>query len=172
LGLREITEMTAQETFVTRLRRHRQRNRISLEEIAADTRVKPELLEALEKNDLSEWPRGVYARAWIRAYAAAVGLDPMDTVDEFCRLFPQGDRRVRSTIEEIAAIVAQPSEYETDIAPELDRRRRSSEINVMRKAAWHATAKAAVASAGRTLWTCAAGVVTSPHNRKRQPRTS
>ena len=44
--------MTPQETFVIRLRRHRQRNRISLEEIAVETNVKPELLEALEKNDL------------------------------------------------------------------------------------------------------------------------
>ncbi len=61
--------MTPQETFVTRLRRHRQRNRVSLEEIAAETRVKRELIEALENNDLSEWPRGLYARALIRTYA-------------------------------------------------------------------------------------------------------
>ena len=54
--------MTPQETFVTRLRRHRERNRIALEDIAAETRVKKELFEALEANDLSEWPRGLYAR--------------------------------------------------------------------------------------------------------------
>ena len=101
--------MTPQETFVTRLRRHRQRNGISLDEMATDTRVKRALLEALEQNDLSEWPRGLYARAWIRAYATAVGLDPIDTVDEFCRLFPQGDRRANSTIKEIASIVASES---------------------------------------------------------------
>src|ERR671913_938849 len=108
--------MTPQETFVIRLRRHRQRNRISLEEIAIETNVKPELLEALENNDLSEWPRGLYARSWIRAYASAVGLDPIDTVDEFCRLFPQGDRRARATIREIAEIVATPSEYRDEFS--------------------------------------------------------
>ena len=103
--------MTPQETFVTRLRRHRQRNRVSLEEIAAQTCVKRELLEALENNDLSEWPRGLYARALIRTYATVVGLDPGDVVDEFCRLFPEGDRRANGTIRDIAAIVASPSEY-------------------------------------------------------------
>jgi hypothetical protein len=49
--------MNPQETFVTRLRRHRERNRISLDEIAAASRVKKELFEALEANDLSAWPR-------------------------------------------------------------------------------------------------------------------
>jgi cytoskeletal protein RodZ len=108
--------MSPQETFVTRLRRHRQKCRISLEELAQDTRVKKELLEALENNDLSQWPRGLYARAWIRSYAWVVGLDPDDTVDEFCRLFPHGDRRVNGTIREMAAIVASPSEYHDEFA--------------------------------------------------------
>lgn len=103
--------MSPQETFVTRLRRHRQRCRISLDEIAAEMRVKKELLVALENNDLSEWPKGLYSRAWIRAYATAVGIDPGDTVDEFCRLFPQGDRRVHGTMREMAVIIAATPEY-------------------------------------------------------------
>src|SRR5919106_4113829 len=128
--------MTPQETFVTRLRRHRQRNRISLEEIAVETNVKPELLEALENNDLSEWPRGLYARSWIRAYASAVGLDPMDTIDEFCRLFPQGDRRAQPMIEEMAVIVSHTSEYTQEVTPEQERRRTALEINVLQKQPW------------------------------------
>ena len=113
----------AQETFIARLRRHRERNQISIQQIAITTRVKPELFEAFERNDLSGWPRGLYARAWIRGYATVIGLDAIDTVDEFCRLFPQGDRRMATTVQEVAAIVAHPSEYREDIAPELDRRR-------------------------------------------------
>jgi transcriptional regulator with XRE-family HTH domain len=107
--------MTTQETFVTRLRRHRERNRISLEELALETNIKPAMLEALEQNDLTEWPRGLYARAWIRAYAEAVGLDPEDTVDDFCRLFPNGDRRAKETIRGLAAIVASSPEYRDEI---------------------------------------------------------
>ena len=80
--------MTLQETFTTRLRCCRERNHLSLEQLARATRIKRDMLDALERNDLGRWPCGVYARAWIRAYACAVGLDPIDTVDEFCRLYP------------------------------------------------------------------------------------
>jgi Helix-turn-helix domain len=116
--------MTEQETFTTRLRRHRERNRIALADISRDTRVKLELLEALERNDLSGWPKGLYARAYVRAYAAAIGLDGDATVNEFCRLFPHGDRRVESVIREIADIVASQSEFRYDYryASETDRR--------------------------------------------------
>jgi hypothetical protein len=119
--------MTEQETFTTRLRRHRERSRMPLDEISRDTRVKLELLEALEHNDLSAWPRGLYARAYVRAYAAAIGLDGDDTVNEFCRLFPHGDRRVEPVIREIAGIVASRSEFDYDYkyASESDRRRSS-----------------------------------------------
>jgi cytoskeletal protein RodZ len=96
--------MNPQLTFVTRLRRARQRSGITLEQIAGQTRVKRELLEAFENNDLTDWPRGLYARAWIRGYAAAVGLEPSDTVDEFCRLYLHGDRRARSTMRELATL--------------------------------------------------------------------
>lgn len=143
--------MTPQEAFVARLRRHRQRNDLSLDEIAADTRVKRELLEALENNDLSKWPRGLYARAWIRAYASAVGLDPIDTVDEFCRLFPHGDRRAQATMQEIAAIVSAPSEYRDEFSHTEDRRRASTpqpERHVLPKMAWHAP----IVQTARAVW--------------------
>jgi len=158
--------MSPQETFVTRLRRHRQRNRITLEDIAADTRVKRELLEALENNDLSEWPRGLYARAWIRAYASAVGLDPIDTVDEFCRLFPHGDRRASVTIQDIASIVASSSEYRDEFAHPEDRRRSTPEINVLPRTPWYAP----LAQRARAIW---AKLATAPYARiRRTPRTS
>ena len=160
--------MTPQETFVTRLRRHRQRNGISLEEMATDTRVKPALLEALERNDLSEWPRGLYARAWIRAYATAVGLDPIDTVDEFCRLFPQGDRRANSTIKEIASIVASESAYRDEFDHPQDRRRRGATADVPPPPAWHAPVTQGV----RALWMRAATAVAPYLRARRAPRTS
>ncbi len=120
--------MTPQESFVTRLRRHRQRNQISLDDIAVATRVNRGLLEGLEKNDLTGWPRGLYARAWIRGYSAIVGLDPDDTVNDFCRLYPQGDRRAQGTILEMAAIVAEPPAYRDEF-PHEDRRRRATDVS-------------------------------------------
>jgi transcriptional regulator with XRE-family HTH domain len=128
--------MTPQETFITRLRRHRERNHISLDEIAAQTRIKRDQLEAFERGELDAWPRGIYARAWVRGYASVIGLDPIDTVDEFCKLFPQGDRRAHGTFRDFAAIIAHPTTYQDEFEnaadmPEGDRRRPSPPINVV-----------------------------------------
>jgi hypothetical protein len=114
--------MNPQEAFVTRLRRQRERNHVSLDAIARDTRIRRELLDAFEENDLSGWPSGVYARSWIRSYAAAVGLDPSQTVDEFCRVFPRADRRGQASVEQIAAAVALASEFHDEFAGFADRR--------------------------------------------------
>jgi transcriptional regulator with XRE-family HTH domain len=114
--------MNPQLTFVARLRRERQRRGISLDQIALQTRVKRELLEGFENNDLTDWPRGRYARAWVREYALAVGLDPADTVDEFCRLYLHGDRRARSTMRDIAAVSETESGYRDEF-PHEERRR-------------------------------------------------
>jgi hypothetical protein len=160
--------MNPQETFIARLRRHRERNGVVLAEIVTETRVKLELLEAFERNDLSEWPRGLYARAWVRAYASAIGLDPIDTVDEFCRLFPHGDRRAGGTVQEIAAIVAHQSEYRDEFGHEVDRRRVEGEHVVLPKPAWHA-------SLGQTSRQLLARMASqaSPYLRlKRTPRTT
>jgi len=130
--------MTPQETFIARVRRHRERNHISLDEIVSQTRIKRDQLEAFERGDLETWPRGIYARAWIRSYASVIGLDPIDTVDEFCKLFPQGDRRAQPTFRDFAAIIAHPSTYQDEfehVADE-DRRRSTPEINVMPSASW------------------------------------
>jgi cytoskeletal protein RodZ len=132
--------MDPQDAFVTRLRRYRERSQISLDEIATMTRVKRELLEAFERNDLSEWPRGLYARAWVRAYASAVGLDPSDTVDEFCRLFPHGDRRLGGTIQEIATIVAHASEYRDEFGHVVERRRSEQVAVVPQQQTWYLAA--------------------------------
>ena len=69
--------------FGDRLRRQRQRKNLSLTEIAATTKVGASHFAALERGDCSRWPGGVYNRAFIRAYAQAVGLDPDETAAEF-----------------------------------------------------------------------------------------
>ncbi len=130
--------MTPQETFIARVRRHRERNHISLDEIVSQTRIRRDQLEAFERGDLEAWPRGIYARAWIRSYSSVIGLDPIDTVDEFCKLFPQGDRRAQPTFRDFAAIIAHPSTYQDEfehVADE-DRRRSTPEVNVMPSASW------------------------------------
>jgi transcriptional regulator with XRE-family HTH domain len=130
--------MTPQETFISRLRRHRERNHISLEEIVSQTRIKREQLEAFERGDLENWPRGIYARAWVRGYASIIGLDPIDTVDEFCKLFPHGDRRAQPTFRDFAAIIAHASTYQDEFEhiADNDRRRSTPQVDVPPSPTW------------------------------------
>jgi transcriptional regulator with XRE-family HTH domain len=81
--------MTARELFGPGLRQQRERQGLTLAAVADNTKISPHLLTALERGDVSRWPGGLYRRAFVRAYAAAVGLPPEPTVVEFVRLFPE-----------------------------------------------------------------------------------
>jgi hypothetical protein len=74
-----------------RLRAVRERRRISIATIAESTKILGALLEGLENDDVSRWPTGLYRRAFIRAYATAIGLDPEPIVREFLARFPEPD---------------------------------------------------------------------------------
>lgn len=97
--------MSDQQTFGPRLRRERERRGISIQTIAAATKVGADLWEGLERNDFSRWPSGIFARAFVRDYARVVGLEPEELVDEFCRLFPLGDRRTDRLIKAQAELI-------------------------------------------------------------------
>jgi cytoskeletal protein RodZ len=73
--------------FGTRLREARERSGVSLRDIAAHTNISVANLEAIERNDPSRLPGGIFARAFVRSYAAEVGLDPEATVREFVETF-------------------------------------------------------------------------------------
>jgi len=75
--------------FGSRLRYQRERRNLSLASIAESTKINQALLAALERGDLAQWPAGLYRRAFIRAYAAAIGLTSESIVLEFVRLFPE-----------------------------------------------------------------------------------
>jgi hypothetical protein len=77
-----------EETFGGRLRRERERRQIPLSSISANSKISPHFFEALERNDVSHWPRGIFRRAFIRAYATGVGLDPDTIAKEFLENFP------------------------------------------------------------------------------------
>jgi transcriptional regulator with XRE-family HTH domain len=115
--------MSPREAFGPNLRRLRLERGVSLEEIAQSTKVLVSLWAGLERNDLSRWPSGIYARSYLRDYARAIGADPDSTVDEFCRWFPQGDRRVQKIVQEHAEIVGHTElTWKDDVAPREDRR--------------------------------------------------
>jgi transcriptional regulator with XRE-family HTH domain len=107
--------MSAREAFGPNLRRLRIQRGVSLEQIAAATKVSASLWAGLERNDLSRWPTGIYARSYVRDYAHAIGVDPEVTVDEFCRWFSQGDRRAAGSIREHAEIVGHTPEFRDEV---------------------------------------------------------
>jgi transcriptional regulator with XRE-family HTH domain len=76
------------EEFGVRLRQERERRKISLDSIAATTKVNVALFEGLERGDVSRWPSGIFRRSFVRAYASAIGLDPDAVVREFLERFP------------------------------------------------------------------------------------
>jgi transcriptional regulator with XRE-family HTH domain len=117
--------MGEREAFGPNLRRIRVQRNISLDDIAAATKVSVDLWSGLERNDFSRWPSGIYARAYIRAYAIEIGVDPDATVDEFCRSFPQGDRRAARVVKEQAAIVGHQLRWKDDLKPAIGRDRRA-----------------------------------------------
>ncbi len=89
--------------FGGKLRLARERRGISLRQIAASTKISVAVLEALERNDISKLPGGIFSRAFVRSYAIEVGLDPDATVDEFLERFqaePAAPTDVRAAIPE------------------------------------------------------------------------
>ena len=75
------------------LRRERLARNVTLDEVEARTKFGRHLLEDLERNNLKSWPRErFYRENFLRAYAAAIGLDPREVVERFREEFPVADR--------------------------------------------------------------------------------
>lgn len=74
--------------FGGKLRAARVRKGLSLREIANATKISVSVLEALEHNDLSRLPGGIFSRAFVRSYAVEVGLDPEEAIQDFIAQFP------------------------------------------------------------------------------------
>src|SRR5512142_1812882 len=89
-------------SFGARLRQRREEQSIPLSAIAEQTKIKESLLDALERDDVSRWPSGIFRRAYVRAYAHAIGLSPEAVVREFLELYPDPPEDVRA----IAAAVS------------------------------------------------------------------
>lgn len=104
-------------SFGSRLRSYRQWRGIDLDTIAQSTKIRVGLFEALERDDTSQWPSGIYRRAFIRAYATAVGLDPESTVSEFLERFPDPKDEGRVSGREGGRTCAMPLSYSVPAEP-------------------------------------------------------
>src|SRR4051794_20125269 len=64
-----------------RLRRARTSRGEQLAELAAGIGVRESVLRGIEDGRFDQLPPGIYARAAIRSYSSAVGLDPVEILD-------------------------------------------------------------------------------------------
>lgn len=96
--------------FGTRLRTAREERGVTLRDIAQHTKISVGTLEALERNDASRLPGGIFSRSYVRSYALEVGLDADRTVREFVETFPE---------------YAAPADIEPTVAVTFDDRRSS-----------------------------------------------
>jgi len=61
--------------------------KLTTSEIAAATRMKVQMVEALEREDFDEIAAPIYGKGFIRLYAEYVGLDPKPLIDEYMMRF-------------------------------------------------------------------------------------
>ena len=75
--------------FGARMRGAREQRGVSLRQIAETTKLSVSALDALERNDISRLPGGIFSRGFVRSYAAEIGVDPEQAVREFLSQFPE-----------------------------------------------------------------------------------
>ena len=74
------------------LKKAREARGLTLSQVAARTKIAVTALDALERNDFSRLPGGIFGRSFVRAYALEVGTDPDETVARFIELLEQSER--------------------------------------------------------------------------------
>lgn len=109
------------EDLGAQLKRARDERGLSLSEIANRTKIAVTALEALERNDLSKLPGGIFGRAFVRAYAAELGLDGDKTVADFHVALEEEERRAAERGARRIEITADDREF-------LERQRRAVRI--------------------------------------------
>ncbi len=120
---RERPAGNPRQVFGARLKSARERRGITLKTVAATTKVATSLFEALERGDVSRWPKGLYRRAFFRGYVVAIGLPTDSTVDEFLRLFPDEYTPIPRTARAADEPGTDPFALRLTMAPETRRAR-------------------------------------------------
>src|SRR5947208_14630864 len=81
--------------FGSTFKKGRESKGISLDRIAAETRISTRFLLAIENEEFNLLPGGIFNRGFVRAYAEKVGIDPDQAVADYERLLaatpPPGD---------------------------------------------------------------------------------
>ena len=125
--------------FGAHLRKAREDRGVTLRQIATTTKISMVALEALEREDFSRLPGGIFSRAFVRAYALEVGLEPDQTVAAFVQEYDKAASRQAERIPR-PEVTADDREF-------LERQHRASII-----LRWVIIALVLIVIAGLVLW--------------------
>lgn len=80
---KESTVLPEEDNFGAYLRDTRLTNRINLETVASETKIRVEVLDAIEKEAHDRLPPPAYVRGMIRTYAKIIGADPQEAIRRY-----------------------------------------------------------------------------------------
>jgi len=115
----EALPANSRQEFCLALKAARERQGVTLNQIAAATKVPASLFAALERNDLRHWPHGLFRRSFFRDYAGMIGVPVTEACAQFVRLFVDDEKA------EVVVGVRVPTPAETE------------EVRLVLDAAWH-----------------------------------
>jgi cytoskeleton protein RodZ len=99
------------EGFGQRLRQQREMRGISLDEIAATTKIGTRFLRALEDEQFELLPGGIFNKGYVRAYARHLGIDEDQAVADYLRAARENPPDVRLIARQNSAM---PGRYSAD----------------------------------------------------------
>jgi cytoskeleton protein RodZ len=71
------------ESFGARLKREREKRKITLDEIALSTKIGTRFLTALEEEQFDQLPGGIFNKGFVKAYARHLGIDEDQAVADY-----------------------------------------------------------------------------------------
>jgi len=74
-------------------KRERAGKKVSLEDVARETKIRINFLQAIEEDRFDLLPGGVFTRNFLRAYARYLGMDEEGMVKNFEQLFPKEEEK-------------------------------------------------------------------------------
>jgi cytoskeletal protein RodZ len=84
--------MNDKQTLGEALRAARERKKVRIAQVATETKIPRERLEALEANALQRFPDDVYMKGNIRNYALYLGVDPDRAMELYRRERPEVEK--------------------------------------------------------------------------------
>jgi len=77
------------ESVAIDLKQEREKKKISLVQIAADTRISLHYLQSIEEGRFGDLPGGVYNRAFIKAYCESINIDSREVLERYDALMSE-----------------------------------------------------------------------------------